>query len=107
MHNLTSILANHGSGAHPGSLAYSVPNAPITVHDLLLQKSDGTFELIVWNEKASGSDHTNIEFAQALPAAKLYDPTLGTDAVREMKDARSIALELSDHPIVIEIPSTK
>jgi len=107
LHNLTTILADRGTVAHAASLPYSIPNAPATVHDLLLQKSDGTFELVVWNEKASGLDHVNVEFSQACPSAKLYDPTVCTDPAHVLKDARTIALELSDHPVVIEIASMK
>ena len=107
LHNLTTILADHGSVAHSVSLAYTIPNAPATVHDLLLQKSDGSFELVVWNEKANGSDTVNVEFAKPFASAKLYDPTVGTQPTRELKSARSIALELSDHPVAIEIFSMK
>lgn len=107
LHNLTTILADRGAIAHPASLAYTIPKTPTTVHDLLLQKSDGTFELVIWNEKASGSDHVNVEFPQACPSAKLFDPTVGTDPERVLKDARTVALELSDHPVVIEIPGIK
>lgn len=107
LHNLTTILADHGTSARLGSLAYTIPNAPATVHDLLLQKGDGTFELVVWNEKASGLDHMNVEFSQACPSAKLFDPTIGTDPAQILKDARNVALDLSDHPVVIEIPAIK
>ncbi len=107
LHNLTTILADRGTAAHPASLAYTIPNAPATVHDLLLQKSDGKFELVVWNEKASGSDHVSVEFSRAWRSAKLYDPTVGTDPTHVLKDAHTVALELSDHPVVIEIPAIK
>ena len=107
LHNLTMILADRGTMAHPAPLAYTIPNAPATVHDLLLQKSDGTFELVVWNEKASGSDKVSVELVQPCPSAKLYDPTVGNEPTHVARDPRSFALELSDHPIVIEIPSMK
>jgi len=45
LHNLTTILADKSSLRNPGKLAYSISPQPPTVHDLLLQKSDGTFEL--------------------------------------------------------------
>ena len=46
LHNLTTILADPGRGTlkKPGTLAYAIPNPPPTVHDMLLQKSDGTFQ---------------------------------------------------------------
>src|SRR5262249_16045904 len=56
LHNLTAILTDTGASA-PGRLAYSIPNEPTTVHDLLLQKSSVAFELAVWNERPSGGSN--------------------------------------------------
>ena len=41
-------------GRLPGALNYSIPSEPATVHDLLLQKSNGTFYLAVWDERSTG-----------------------------------------------------
>ncbi len=65
LHNLTTILADAGAIEKPGTLAYSIPGAPVTVHDLLLQKSDGTFELVVWGERVEGSDRVTIDLGGA------------------------------------------
>jgi hypothetical protein len=48
LHNLTTILADRVPVPAPGRLEYSLPNQPPTVHDLLLQKSDGTYVLMSW-----------------------------------------------------------
>jgi len=47
LHNLTTILADRGVLRKPGTLDYSIPKEPATMHDLLLQRSDGAFELVV------------------------------------------------------------
>jgi len=44
------ILASTGART-PGKLDYSIAGEPATVHDLLLQKGDGTFALVVWDER--------------------------------------------------------
>jgi hypothetical protein len=103
LHNLTTILADAGAGK-AGTLGYAIANPPATVHDLLLQKGDGTFELIVWNERASGSDRVNVELTDVQPSVKLYDPTTGLSPIQDLSNVRTIALTLSDHPVVIEIP---
>ncbi len=59
IHNLTTILADNVS-ASPGTLNYSIPNEPATVHDLLLQKSNGLFELVVWDERPMGRATDNV-----------------------------------------------
>src|SRR4051812_5853640 len=51
LHNLTTVLADRGTRLKPGKLDYSIANELATVHDLLLQKNDGIFELIVWAEQ--------------------------------------------------------
>lgn len=61
LHNLTTVLADSGRVSKLGQVAYSIANQPETVHDLLLQKSDGTFELVLWGERfTSGSDEVRV-----------------------------------------------
>jgi hypothetical protein len=104
LHNLTTILADKSSST-PGALAYSVPDEPATVHDLLLQKSNGAFELAVWGEKAIGSANITVNLGASFATVRVYDPTVGTAAVRTLSDVASVPLRLSDHPAIIEIPS--
>ena len=67
LHNLTTILADRGSLAKPGQLNYSIAEQPATVHDMLLQKSDGTFELVVWGERLKGSDDVTVHLGETVP----------------------------------------
>jgi hypothetical protein len=102
IHNLTTILAG-GSPAPPGSLDYKIPDEPNTTHDLLLQKSAGVFDLIAWSERAAGSNIVKMNFGASIPTARLYDPTIGTNATQTLNAVASITLALSDHPAVIEL----
>jgi hypothetical protein len=103
LHNLTTILADQGSPAKPGRLNYSIPEQPATVHDLLLQKSDGTFALVVWNERVKGADEVTVHLGGRYPAVKIYDPTVGTEPVQNSGNVDSLKLTLSDHPLIIAI----
>ncbi len=103
LHNLTTIFADKVS-ITPGSLNYSVPLEPATVHDLLIQKSDGTFELAVWDEKASGTDSVTVNLGGTYATVNVYDPTLGTSPTMTLSNVASVPLSLSDHPVIIEIP---
>ena len=58
VHNLTSILADTSSNFGSSPLSYSISNEPATVHDLLLQKSDGTYALAVWGDQIIGESAT-------------------------------------------------
>ena len=104
LHNLTTILADSGSQKAPGSVDYAVSGAPETVHEMLLQRSEGTFQLIVWDERISGQDHVTVRFGAAHAMVNVYDPTVGTDPVKTQADVTSIELTLSDHPMVIAVP---
>jgi hypothetical protein len=82
LHNLTTILADKDSIA-PGSLDYSIPAQPATVHDLLIQKSNGSFELAVWDENVAGTDNVTVNLGRAYATVKIYDPTLGTSPTKD------------------------
>jgi hypothetical protein len=103
LHNLTTILADGGSPAKPGRLNYSIAEQPATVHEQLLQKSDGTFELVIWGERLKGTDEVTLELGGSYPAVKIYDPTMGTEPIQTPGDVDSLKLTLSDHPLVIAI----
>ena len=101
LHNLTTILADQGSPVPPGQLHYSIPDQPGTTHELLLQKSDGTFWLVVWSERLKGTDEVTVHFNRSYSAVKVYDPTVGTEPIQTLGRADSLKLTLSDHPFII------
>jgi hypothetical protein len=104
LHNLTTILADQGILAAPGQLDFEIVNQPRTVHDLLLQHSDGTFQLIVWDERLSGQDRVTVHLDLERASVRIYDPTIGVESVQTPTNVSSLELTLSDHPIVIAIP---
>jgi hypothetical protein len=106
LHNFTTVLADTGAIASPGHLAYSIPGQPATVHDLLLQKSNGTLEYIVWGEKASGSSTVTIRLGAAFAKVNIFDPVQGTTPTRTLTGADSATVSVSDHPLILEIPNS-
>ena len=103
LHNLTTILADTGRAA-PGKLDYAIANEPATVHDLLLQKSTGAFELVVWDERPSGgTDAVSVNLTTPRPSVKVYDPTTGSAPIQTLQAAAAVPLTLGDHPVVIEL----
>jgi hypothetical protein len=93
--------------ATSGTLDYTIADQPPTVHDLLLRRSDGTFQLVVWDERLNDQDQVTVRLGVTATSISVYDPTVGTDPVRAVKNAASLDLLLSDHPIVIEISSAR
>lgn len=104
MHNFTSVLADYHTSDPAGTFGYSIANCPENVHDLLLQKADGRFFLVVWGERfTGGSDKITIWFKQA-HKMKVYDPTIGTSPQTSVDNAsNSITLTMTDKPLIIEI----
>jgi hypothetical protein len=103
LHNLTAILADTGSLPVPGELNYSIPGQPATVHDMLLQKSNGVFELAVWGEQVTGTNSVTVNLGVSRALVKIYDPTVGAAPVQTLSNAGSAPLTLSDHPVIIEL----
>ncbi len=104
LHNLTTILADSGSPGATQKLPYTIAGEPSTVHDLLLQKASGQFELVVWDEKYSGgTDAVTVQLGSTLGTVRIYDPTVGTGATKTLSNVSSVSLSLGDHPLVIEL----
>jgi len=104
LHNLTTILADQGPPRKPDALDYSIPRQPATVHDLLLQNSDGAFRLVIWGERVKGEDRVSIDLGEKWASVRIYDLTAGTGPVGTETDIQTLSLTLRDHPLIIALP---
>jgi hypothetical protein len=103
LHNMTTLLSDTRTSRKPGSLAYVIRNKPATVHDLLLQKSNGRFALVVWDERVNGMDVVTVGLGEPRKTVKVFDITSGTDPVRTLTRVNAVQLTLTDHAMIIEI----
>lgn len=104
LHNLTTILADTKTKPTTETLAFEVENEPETVHHLLLQKSDGKFELVLWGELyTGGAKEVRVSFDRPHKQIRLYDPTIGSEVVETFHKTGAVTLTMTDHPIVVEI----
>ncbi len=103
IHNLTAILADSRPLATSGDLSYALNPQPATVHDLLLQKSSGPFELIVWGERVLGTDNVVVRFGTTHSTVKIFDVATGTSPVQVLHNVASAPLAVTDHAFVIEV----
>jgi hypothetical protein len=106
IHNLTSILADDVPIVSLGKLDYSIENAPATVHDLLLQKSNGVFALVVWGEQVIGENSIVVNLGGTYPEVNVYDATSGISPVQTLTNTDRVPLTISDHPLIVEIHRT-
>lgn len=117
IHNLTAILADAGPGTStysPAALAYSVTGLPSTGNSIAMQKSDGTYEIAVWNEpkiwdQGAGTELTaavqnvTVQLGGTYASVKIFDPLSSTAAVSTLHNVSSVQLGLTDHPMIVQV----
>jgi hypothetical protein len=73
------------------------------VHDLLLQKSGGAFELVVWGEQIAGTNKITVNLERTRKQVAIYDTTAGTAPIEVLTDTSNFPVMISDHALIIEI----
>ena len=102
LHDLTSLLGDSGGSFTPGSLSYSLSGTASGDNSLLMEKSDGSYWLALWNESVSSHDVTLTLGANA-SEIEVFDPLTGTNATQTVSNTGSITLTMPDHPVLVEI----
>lgn len=111
--NLMHILEDGNTGTLKLSgLDYSISGLPSTASSMLLQEADGTFDLVLWNGRASlydgskavspASSNVTVTLG-ASGSASVYDPLVSASAIKSLGVTNSITVGLSAAPIIIEI----
>jgi hypothetical protein len=114
MKNLVTLIKEPGASFTPGSLDYTLSGATTGVDHLLLEKSNGTFYLLLWHEEAvyspnSSSDITNpdvsvtINFASAMDQVRMYRPNDSLNALATLTNQTSVNVSVPDYMEVVEI----
>ncbi len=116
--NLTSILnaniTRRASAAASNTLAYTLSDMPQSANSLLLQKKDGRFVLVLWNEtliwdRATGKPLTSpparvgLDFGETAKRVELYDPLASAEPRKIHRDVRQLTVEVPDHVILLEV----
>jgi len=105
--NLISLVKNPGAGNFtPGKLDYNLSGDIVGVNHTLLQKSDGKFNLILWQDDESGDNpdqSVTLTLNQPFNSAKTFLPLNSTEATNSFTNPKSINLSVPDHPLVIEL----
>ena len=72
-----------------------------------MQKSNGTYELVVWDDRPVGeaTDTVTVNLGAFYPSILVYDITSGTRAIQVASNANSVRLALTDHALVVELRS--
>ena len=116
--NLIALLKDPGPEFAPQALNYSLSSAGISLnanlHHTLLQKRDGRFYLVLWQEAPSFDLQTKLDVYVPMQAvsvtlgtpvrqATTYKPFRSTAPVQQYVNPQKLDLTVSDHPLVIEL----
>ncbi len=119
VHNLTTILADKGAAASTfstGTLNMTVTGLPPTGSTMTMQKSDGSFDVVVWDEPDIWNQPTKsaidpapkpvtVQLGGTYGTVKVYDPLTGTAPTRTLANVDKVELSLGSHPYIIEVPA--
>ena len=108
LHNLTTLLADTGANTAsftPGSLNDTLTGTQSGDNSLLIEKSDGSFWLSLWNEsEAAYTPHTiTVNLGEQAASVVEYDPLTGTSAIATWSNVSSVQVSVPDHPVLLEI----
>ena len=121
--NMLTILKDESDAHPPQSLDYTLSGATDNVEQLLLQKSDSTFYLVLWQdvsvwdrkqqiETANPEAALTLTFHQSVLQSKVYlpyhesNPSAPLAPIAVQDNPSSVEISLPDHVMIVEITPT-
>lgn len=112
--NLIGELNDPSEPASLKQLSYSLHTQSASIHHLLLQKSNGEFFLILWQEVPSydykqqqdiavSPQPLTLTLQQKAKKISTYEPTVGGQPLQNYANVARLSLQVPDHPLVIQI----
>lgn len=112
--NLIAELSDAREPARLQPMAWTLSTSDPRIHHLLLQKSDGTYDLVLWQEISSydvsrraeirnPSVAATLKLGQPASSIAIYDPVMHDGPVKSFTHTAGVLLEISDHPLVLAI----
>lgn len=112
--NMIAILKDPGPAFTPGSLGFTLDGDTSKVEQTVLQKRDGRFYLVLWQNTKSydlearanvsvGNRPAHLTLATAAQQVRIFDPLRSAAAIETYRDDGSIPIEISDSPVIVEI----
>jgi hypothetical protein len=105
LYNLTTLLADNSPTAGTfvtGSLNYTLTGTTANDNALLMEKSDGSYWISLWNENDPVHSVTLTLDGTASELA-VYNPLLGTAKVQDVANTSTITVSVSDSPLIVEV----
>jgi hypothetical protein len=117
LRNLTTILADSSSSFTTGALDYSVSGDTDELHQVLLQKSDGSYYLALWRAESvwdnesrtaetAASGTVQLSFAEGLASAEEFQPNNSSQPLRALSTGSPISLKVGPQVTIVRLAST-
>jgi hypothetical protein len=117
IHDLSTILTDSGAAAasfSPAPLTYAVSGLPPSGSSLVLEKSSGEYDVVLWAEPTiwNATTHTpvsdapntvTVSFAAPFAHVRVFDPMTSSAPVQSLINASAVTVSLVDHPLVIQV----
>jgi hypothetical protein len=117
MHNFTTPLKDTGANAGtftPGSLNFSLSGLPATAKYLLFQKSNGNYEIVLWNNVTNWNfsagtpipispTNVGITFGSTQGVLNVYDPVVSSTPILTVSTTNTVTVALKDYPMIVEV----
>ncbi len=123
--NLIGLLSDQGAKFAPDSLDFTLTSASESlvddheyktadIHHLLLQKRNGVFYLVMWNEALSYDNQAEVDlpvadqqvtlsFKAPIERARTFRPLASADAIATFQNPTELTLQVPDHPLIVEL----
>jgi len=105
-HNLMTLLADAGTTAKtftPQSLPYALSSTSDGERSYLMQKSDGSYWLAVWNESLVGTHTLTVNLPTAAQQIKVYDPIFNLQTIQSLNKASAVSVNMTGRTLLIDI----
>jgi hypothetical protein len=117
IHNLTAILADAGATARtftPIALGYTIASLPSDGNSMVIEKSSGAYDVVIWAEPQIWNEATGSEIAApsvdvtvtlggTYKTVNIFDPMQAATSVQTLSDVSTVTVGVTDHPIIIEV----
>ncbi|MGD0938329.1 MAG: hypothetical protein ABR905_01370 [Terracidiphilus sp.] len=112
--NLIAELRDSSTPEHHKQLGWSLNTKTEQTHHLLLERSNGEFDLVLWQEVPSYDCRSQTEIintplisvltlGQEVRSIALYEPSLQAEPLQTLNHVRQVHLQIPDHPLVVKI----
>jgi hypothetical protein len=114
LRNMIQLVSDPGPEFVTASLPHEIVTDDPNVRSVLLQKRDGRFLLLLWQD-AESYDRTaatareiqpsrvQVDFGRSVASVAIYTPTMSASMQHELKTVTSATLDIPDHLVVAEL----